>query len=78
MQTIDTPNTSTNPPATSTLPDGDTLANEMIASAGKRDTAALLRKASKGATAAKTRLAKGEPPRVMFQPRGWSFSGGID
>lgn len=74
MQTIDTP--TTNAPSTSTLPDGTALANDIIASAGKRDTAALLRKTSKGATPAKVR--QGEPPAIRFEPRGWTMGGRVD
>lgn len=78
MQTvIDTPTTVT-PPGTSTLPDGDTLANEMIAASGSRDVAALLKRQSKGGKAVKARRDSGEAPRIQFAPRGWSFSGGID
>lgn len=74
--TTDTPTTT--PPATSTLPDGDALANDMIAASGTRDVAALLKRQRAGGQAAKTRRDSGEAPRVQFAPRGWSFSGGID
>lgn len=74
MQTIATPNAV---PATSTLPDGDALANDMIAASGSRDVAALLRRQRRGGQAVKARR-DDSAPRVMFAPRGWAFNGNID
>lgn len=64
-------------PATSTLPDGTALGNEILASAGKANTAKLLRATAAGGTSRKARQTN-EPPRVVFQPRGWTLGGRVD
>lgn len=69
MQTM----TQTIVPNTSTLPDGDTLGNDILAQAGKANTAKLLR-----ATGQVRKTGKGAPPRVNFQPRGWTMGGRVD
>ena len=66
-------------PATSTLPDGDALGNDILATAGQTATAKLLRATASGGRSAKAGAAKsGAAPRVMFQPRGWTMGGRVD
>lgn len=76
MQTVT--RETTTPPAVSTLPDGDALANEMIAASGAKDVSALLKRQRAGGQSVKAHRESGDAPRVQFAPRGWSFSGGID
>jgi hypothetical protein len=75
--TTETNQTTATPPSTSTLPDGDALGNDIIASAGARDVAKLVRQTAAGGQASKARQTN-EPPRVMFQPRGWTLGGRVD
>jgi len=71
--------TITTVPATSTLPDGNLLANDILAESGSAATRALLRKTSSGGTVRKAggKLSV-EPPRVSFRPRGWTMGGRVD
>lgn len=64
-------------PATSTLPDGTALGNEILASAGKANTAKLLRQTAAGGTSRKARKSN-EPPRIAFQPSAWTLGGRVD
>lgn len=73
--TLTTPTPATAAPAT--LPDGDALGNDILASAGAANTARLLRQTAKGGTARKARQTN-TPPRIMFQPRGWTMGGRVD
>lgn len=70
--TLTTPTPAT-VPNTSTLPDGDALGNDILAAAGRANTAKLLR--NPGAT---VKARKGTPPRVMFQPSAWTLGGRVD
>jgi len=71
--------TKTEVPATSTLPDGDALANDILAASGTAATRTLLRKTNAGGTVRKAGGKRStEPPRVMFQPRGWTMGGRVD
>ena len=65
-------------PSTSTLPDGDVLGNDIIASSGKAATAKLLRATAGGGKASKAGNSKGAAPRIMFEPRGWTMGGRVD
>lgn len=75
--TMNTPTTTTpDVPATSTLPDGDALANDILAATGSKATRALLRKGGTSRKAGKRK--PGTPPRVMFQPQAWTMGGRVD
>jgi hypothetical protein len=63
-------------PQVSTLPDGDALGNDILASAGAANTAKLLKATAKGGATVKAR--KGTPPRISFQPSAWTLGGRVD